>query len=165
MGFKFEKLSVLVVEDTLPMQKLVSSVLGTLGVGRILTANNGDEGFEVFCYENPDILLVDWHMAPVDGIELIRKIRQDKASPNRVVPVIMMSGYSALTRVSKALDLGATQFLVKPFFSNDLARRIAYVINKPRDFIEIDGFFGPSRRRRPDDDYAGPLRRDDDKKL
>ena len=81
-----------------------------------------------------------------------------------MVPIIMMTGYSAMPRVSEARDCGATEFLVKPFSANDMARRIAYVINKPRDFIETEDFFGPDRRRRKIDNYRGPRRRDDDRK-
>lgn len=162
MGFKFEKLSVLVVEDTAPMRKLVISVLETLGVGKVFTAADGDEGFNLFCQQNPDIVIADWHMLPVSGIELVRKIRQDAGSPNKMVPIVMMTGYSAMPRVSEARDCGATEFLVKPFSANDMARRIAYVINKPRDFIETGDFFGPDRRRRKIEDYRGPQRRGDD---
>ena len=163
MGFKFEKLSILIVEDTVPMQKLVSSVLETLGVGRVWTAAEGQAGFEMFCNENPDIVITDWHMVPMSGIELVDKIRNDAASPNKMVPVIMMTGYSALPRVSQARDMGTTEFLVKPFSANDLARRIAYVINKPRDFIETGDYFGPDRRRRVIENYQGPFRRSTDK--
>jgi len=163
MGFKFEKLSVLVVEDTAPMRKLVISVLETLGVGKVFTAADGDEGFNLFCQQNPDIVIADWHMLPVSGIELVRKIRQDAGSPNKMVPIVMMTGYSAIPRVSEARDCGATEFLVKPFSANDMARRIAYVINKPRDFIETGDFFGPDRRRRKIEDYKGPQKRGDDR--
>lgn len=146
------------------MRKLVISVLDTLGVGRILTAADGDEGFDKFCQENPDIVIADWHMLPVSGIDLVKKIRKNNNSPNKMVPIIMMTGYSAMPRVSEARDCGATEFLVKPFSANDMARRIAYVINKPRDFIETEDFFGPDRRRRKIDNYRGPRRRDDDRK-
>ncbi|MCD8493875.1 MAG: response regulator [Alphaproteobacteria bacterium] len=162
MGFRFEKLSVLVVEDTGPMRKLICSVLDTLGVGRTVTANDGNHGFTMFCNERPDIVITDWHMEPVNGIELVQKIRTSPASPNKFVPVIMVTGYSAVPRVAQARDTGATEFLVKPFSANDLAKRIAHVINKPRDFIEAYDYFGPDRRRRKPDDYRGPLRREDD---
>lgn len=162
MAFHFEKLSVLVVEDTIPMLKLVSSVLDTLGVGNILTAANGEEGFNVFCSENPDIVITDWHMQPINGIELVQKIRLDKNSPNRTTPIVMMTGFSAMPRVAQARDTGVTEFLVKPFSANDLARRIAYVINKPRDFIETPDYFGPDRRRRKIENYKGPYRRSSD---
>lgn len=162
MSFKFERLSVLIVEDTIPMQKLVISVLETLGVGMLHVADEGGSGFDIFCDENPDIVILDWHMLPVGGMELLEKIRKDPKSPNRTVPVIMMTGYSAMTRVAEARDKGVTEFLVKPFSANDLARRIAYVINKPRDFIDSPKYFGPDRRRRVIENYKGPYRRADD---
>lgn len=163
MSFKFERLNVLIVEDTVPMRKLVTSVLETLGIGTIHTAHNGKSGYELFCKENPDIIITDWHMMPTSGIELVDKIRNSPDSPNKMIPIIMMTGYSAMPRVSEARDSGATEFLVKPFSANDLARRIAYVINKPRDFIETDDFFGPDRRRRKMEDFNGPHKRAEDR--
>ncbi len=162
MAFEFEKLSVLIVEDTLPMLKLVSSVLDTLGVGTLYTAADGEEGYQIFSRDNPDIVVTDWHMQPMSGIDLVKKIRVDPKSPNRTVPIVMMTGFSALPRVSQARDTGVTEFLVKPFSANDLARRIAYVINKPRDFIETPDYFGPDRRRRKVENYKGPYRRSSD---
>ena len=159
MAFNFSKLSVLVVEDTLPMRKLLTSVLETLGVGTIYVANDGEDGFHTFCKNNPDIVLTDWHMLPVSGLELVDRIRKDQRSPNKMVPIIMMSGYSAIGRVGRARDYGATEFLVKPFSAKDVARRIAYVINTPRDFVDSEEFFGPDRRRRKIDNYKGPMRR------
>ncbi len=162
MPFDFKKLTVLVVEDTAPMRKLITSVLETLGVGRVYSADNGERGFEVFKRENPDIVIADWHMTPISGIELTQEIRSNMLSPNRMVPIVLVTGYSALNRVSEARDVGVTEFLVKPFSANDLAKRIAYVINKPRDFIDSKTYFGPDRRRRNAPDYRGPFRRVED---
>lgn len=147
------------------MQKLVGSVLDTLGVGRIIKADDGEKGFATFCAENPDIIIADWHMVPMSGIEMVNKVRTDKASPNKTIPIIMMTGYSAMPRIEEARDTGATEFLVKPFSAGDLARRIAYVINKPRDFIETSEYFGPDRRRRIIEGYKGPFRRSSDAPL
>lgn len=162
MGFRFDRLSILIVEDTAPMRKLVTSVLETLGVGTIHTAVDGEQGFQTFCAEKPDIVIADWHMVPMSGIELVKEIRRSDKSPNQLVPIVMMTGYSAFPRVAEARDTGTTEFLVKPFSANDLARRIAYVINKPRDFIESTNYFGPDRRRRIMEDYNGPERRSKD---
>lgn len=159
MGFQFNKLSVLVVEDTPPMQKLIVSVLETLGVGKIHSASDGDKAFSTFCRENEDIIITDWHMLPSNGIDLIENVRKNKASPNNTVPIIMMTGYGAMQRIAEARDKGTTEFLVKPFSAGDLARRIAYVINKPRDFIKAPTYFGPDRRRRYIEGYKGPFRR------
>lgn len=162
MSYKFEKLSVLVVEDTAPMRKLICSILEKLGVGTIIEAENGKEGFEIFCKKNPDIVLTDWMMEEMNGIELTREIRMSSLSTDRMAPVIIITGYSALHRVSEARDAGVTEFLVKPFSANDISRRIAHVISHPRDFIDAPLYFGPDRRRRKDEHYSGPRRRSDD---
>ncbi len=164
MGFKFDKLNMLVVEDTQPMQKLLVSVLEALGIKNVQTTTNGQDAFRMFCQNHHDIVLSDWSMEPIDGIELTRMIRKNKLSPNKLVPVILITGYSAWPRVEEARDAGVTEFLVKPFTAHDLARRITHVINKPRDFIETQDFFGPDRRRRRDTEngYRGPYRRGED---
>jgi DNA-binding response OmpR family regulator len=162
MPLKFEKISILVVEDTVPMRKLLVSILESLGIGRIYTADQGEKGYEVFQANNPDIIIADWLMKPVDGIEMIKKIRTHHGSPNKLVPVIMVTGYNALGRVKEARDMGVTEFLIKPFTASDLAKRIAYVVNRPRDFIDTGEYFGPDRRRKLDSEYKGPYRRDAD---
>lgn len=162
MGFKFEKLDVLIVEDTAPMRKLLISVLENLGVRNIMSAPDGEKAFEMFQKHNSDIILTDWLMRPMDGMQLTREIRKNPLSPNRMVPIILITGYSAWQRVEEARDSGVTEFLVKPFTANDLARRIVHVINAPRDFIETQDFFGPDRRRRVNPNYRGPFRREGD---
>lgn len=141
------------------MKKLIASILDALGVGEILTSDNGEDGYMMFRQNRPDIILADWEMRPMNGIDLTKKIRNDHNSPNRFIPIILVTGYSSLNRVTEARNVGVTEFLVKPFSANDLSKRLAYVINKPRDFIDHDEFFGPDRRRRVDPTYEGPERR------
>lgn len=162
MALKFDRVSVLVVEDTGPMRKLIVSILETFGFAKIFYAEDGHSGFQAFKKNNPDIVLVDWLMRPVDGLELVKQIRTNPTSPNRQVPIIMVTGYNALSRVKEARDHGITEFLVKPFTARDLAKRISHVINTPRDFVDAPGFFGPDRRRRRDANHAGPYRRASD---
>lgn len=159
MALKLEKLSVLVVEDTGPMRKLIVSVLESFGIGKIHTADNGSEGFALYQKLNPDIIITDWLMQPVDGISLIKMVRSHVSSPNRTVPIIIITGYSAITRVMEARDNGVTEFLIKPFTANDLAKRISYVINRPRDFVHAPRYFGPDRRRKKDDSYPANRRK------
>lgn len=162
MPYKFDKLSVLVVEDNAPMLEVVVNSLKLLGVGRVFQARNGDAGYQVFLKERPDVVITDWEMEPVDGLELVEWMRRHASSPKRNVPVIMMTGYAATARVSAARDQGVTEFLVKPFTANELARRIAYVIDAPRDFVETNEFFGPDRRRRKGHEHELDERRKED---
>ena len=162
MAYDFKTARVLIVDDMQPMLSLVLSILKVFGFKDVHIAHDAEEGFRAFCQINPDIVITDWMMEPYDGVELIRKIRRDPQSPNRFVPIILMSGYSHRGRVERARDGGVTEFLVKPFSAKDLYKRIEQLIEKPRKFVEADNFFGPDRRRRAGDEYGGPLRRDAD---
>ncbi len=162
MGYDFSHISILIVEDNQPMLDLTRSLIETFGVTSIHTAKNGDAGFRLFCDYNTDIVIADWMMKPVDGISLARRIRNDPSSPNQFVPIILMTGFTEKRRVIQARDAGVTEFLVKPFNARDLYRRIAQVIEKPRQFVRSEDFFGPDRRRKRTDGYGGPLRRETD---
>jgi two-component system, chemotaxis family, chemotaxis protein CheY len=165
MSYQFDKISVLVVEDNQPMAMMVKGILETFGIGGITLARNGEEGFEVFCRHNPDIVLADWMMKPMDGIRLTRLIRNEPRSPNPFVPIILMTGFSEKNRVMEARDGGVTEFLVKPFQAKDLYKRIAQVIERPRQFVRTTEFFGPDRRRRDEESFGGPWRRQTDHTL
>ena len=159
MPINFKKLTVLVAEDNQAMRDVISAVLDGLEVGRAIYAKDGDQGYSKFKEYNPDIVITDWEMDPTDGIELIRKIRRDPNSPNKMVPVVFLTGYGAPERVKIARDGGVTEFLVKPFTADKLIQRITYVINNPRDFVESKVYTGPDRRRIKKPDYQGPFRR------
>lgn len=159
MSFNFKAMSVLVVEDNTHMRQLIVQVLKAMEIGTVYQADGGTRALQLIRSDKPDIIITDWLMEPMDGLELTRKIRTDPTSPARLTPIILMTGYSAHARVTKARDIGVTEFLVKPFTADALARRIAHVINQPRDFIAAPKFAGPDRRRKHDDKYKGPKRR------
>lgn len=165
MSYEFYSVKVLIVEDNQPMLDLAKSLLQTFGVGDVIGAKNGEEGFKAFCQKNPDVVIADWMMKPMDGISLTRRIRNDPKSPNPYVPIILMTGFSEKRRVLEARDAGVTEFLVKPFNARDLYRRIAQIIERPRQFVRSEDFFGPDRRRKKDGAYQGPYRRNSDKTL
>ena len=163
MSYEFVNTKILIVEDNLPMLNLTKSILQTFGVGQIFSAKNGEEGFKLYMKENPDLVIADWMMKPMDGITLTRKIRAEINGPNKFVPVILMTGFSEERRVLQARDMGVTEFLVKPFNVRDLYRRITQVIEKPRQFVRSEDFFGPDRRRKSKaEGYTGPRRRETD---
>lgn len=162
MVYTLEKARILVVDDTQPMLALVNSILNTFGFENIHTARNGEEAFKIICKHDPDLIITDWVMSPVNGLELAELVRRNPMTPNPYVPILFMTGYSARARVELARDNGVTEFLVKPFTAADLYKRIVQIIEKPRQFVDCESFFGPDRRRRSDEEYQGPRRRDGD---
>lgn len=164
MSYQLQNISILVVEDNQPMLEITKSLLLTFGVGQVVTAQNGEAGFKRFCENNNDFIIADWMMRPMDGISFTRKIRNDPASPNPYVPIILMTGFSEKRRVIQARDAGVTEFLVKPFNARDLYKRMVQIIERPRQFVRAPEFFGPDRRRSriKGRGYEGPFRRDAD---
>jgi DNA-binding response OmpR family regulator len=163
MAYEFHKASVLIVEDNKPMVELIKSVINMFGFKEIYTATDGSEGFDVFCDRRPDLVISDWMMSPTNGIEMAHMIRQDERSPNKYVPIILLTGFSQKQRVIEARDMGITEFIVKPFKVIDLYKRIENIIEAPRKFVDTASFFGPDRRRKKNIEFAGPLRREDDR--
>ncbi len=162
MSYQFQNITVLIVEDNQPMLELAKAIMTAFGVKNVLGAKNGEEGFKKFCEHNPDIIIADWMMKPMDGISLARRIRNDHNSPNKFVPFVLMTGFSEKRRVMQARDAGVTGFLVKPFTARDLYKRLYRVIERPRQFVRSEDFFGPDRRRKSVNEYEGPQRRNTD---
>jgi CheY-like chemotaxis protein len=162
MPYKLDNVRILVVDDMQPMLDLCKAILSLFGFQHIYTADNAEKAFEYVCNKEPDLIITDWIMEPDDGLKLTKRIRTDSKSPDPFVPIIMMTGFSSRLRVEEARDAGVTEFLVKPFTSEDLYKRIHQIIEKPRKFVDADAFFGPDRRRRMNVNYKGPKRREND---
>ena len=148
MALNLNNLHVLIVEDISPMRDLTTAVLKAQGIGKVSYAADGEKGFEAFCHLNPDIVLTDWQMPIMTGMDMVKLIRTHSRSPNKMVPIIMMTGFGSPTKISSARDSGVTEFLVKPFSAKDLSKRILHIIAQPRDFIATDKYKGPDRRRK-----------------
>ncbi len=144
----FAKLHVLLVEDDMLMQKLVKDVLGILGFVKISIASRADKAISVISTEDIDLIICDWRMPGMSGIELVKHIRNMPMCKNTFVSIIMLTGNAEKQNIIEARDVGVTEYLVKPFSAKDLCARIIEVIEKPREFVVSKEYRGPSRRRR-----------------
>lgn len=158
MSYQMNKIKILVIEDNWHMRALTKSLLSAFGIAHVDCVGDAEAGMEMFKKHRHDILLVDWLMEPINGIEFTREIRGDPESPNPYVPIILMTGYSEKSRVLEARDSGITEFLVKPFTSRSLFSRIEHIIEKPRQFVKSSDYFGPDRRRIKGDNFKGTER-------
>ena len=158
----FENLKVLIVEDNQHMRSLLRTLLNAIGIKEIVDANNGIPALTAMREKKFDLILTDLVMKPMDGLEFTRAVRTAESSPNPFVPIIMLTGHTEKHRVEAARDAGVTEFLAKPITATSLFSRLAEVVERPRAFVRCDGYFGPDRRRKSLDSYAGPWRRHDD---
>jgi CheY-like chemotaxis protein len=161
---RFDLIKILLVDDNQHMRLLLSEILRAIGVKEVYEAADGAEALQKLRNQPIDIVMTDLAMQPLDGIDLVRLLRNSQDSPNPLVPVIMVTGHSTMRRVNEARDVGVNEFLSKPVTAKGVIERISRVVDHPRPFVRTAGYFGPDRRRaREDQDYAGPLRRASDK--
>jgi len=161
-GIRFDRLRVLVVDDNQHMRKLVVTILQAFGCTQTVEAVDGEHAWSLLADVNPDVILLDWQMTGMTGLEFIKMLRTDPKSPNPFVPVIMLTGHTHLDQVRLARDAGANEFLAKPVSVKAIMSRLMAVIEHPRPFVRADTYFGPCRRRRASEEYRGPERRNVD---
>ncbi|MEP0706638.1 response regulator [Parvibaculum sp.] len=154
----FEKLTVLVVDDSAYMRHLLMTLLQALGVPRVFLAVDGEEAWELLNTCRPDIVLTDAAMVPGDGFMFAKRLRSLRGHALGLVPIIMVSGHTDLASVERARDIGVTEFLSKPISARSLYERLIQVLDRPRQFVETPTYRGPDRRRR-NAPFAGEDRR------
>ena len=160
-AYNLQHLKVMVVEDNPFMRIIFKQLLRALGIHLLASASDGAEAFQVMRIFTPDIILVDWEMQPLDGVDFVRLVRTGDDSPNQYVPIIMVTAYSERSRVTQARDVGINEMLIKPLSATALYSRICAVVERPRPFVKSKSYFGPDRRRRADPTYQGAERRAD----
>lgn len=167
----FSRLSAFVVDDNEYIRSTIENLLRQFRFGRIASASNGEGAIEQLKVAGklgkanvPDIVISDLVMAPINGLLFLRWARTAKESPNRMIPFIMLSGAADIAYVNSARDLGATEFLGKPFSAASVYKHILQVIERPRQFVTTTKYFGPDRRRRKEKDWKATERRQKDEK-
>lgn len=153
------KVRFLIAEDNPFMRSILRMLLGAFGVHEYVEAKDGAQAWDMLGSSDSDIILLDWEMEPVNGIELAKRVRKGTDSPNRFIPMIMITGHSERARITEARDAGINEILIKPISATQLYQRIKSVIDRPRQYVESKDYFGPDRRRHRDPNYAGLERR------
>jgi diguanylate cyclase (GGDEF)-like protein len=112
---------ILVIDDSPPIHTLVAALLADEGV-ELHSANNGEYGITLAGSLHPDLILLDVEMPGLSGFETCKRL---KADPTMVdVPIIFITGVSALEDKVRGLELGATDYVTKPFNSKELLARV-----------------------------------------
>ncbi len=115
--------TVLLVDDMSTIRSLVSNTLkANLGIDNILMAENGEEALGILRTRKVDIILSDWNMPVMDGEELLYEVRQD--SMLKDIPFVMMTTNNDRDFIVTAIQLGVTNFLVKPFKPFELEEKL-----------------------------------------
>lgn len=122
-GFPFR---VLVVEDIPAMRLLLRQMLRALGATEVLEAIDGSTALQLLRQERVDVVLSDWNMIPMTGLQLLMAMREDPTTAR--IPFIMITGEHSKEHVQRAVKAGVNGYLIKPFGLDVLTRQLDKVV-------------------------------------
>lgn len=114
-------MKVLVVEDDVDIQDLVIALLSRAGYD-VVAEDNGDAGLAAALSQEPDLVILDWMMPGLSGVEVCRGMRADPRAKN--VPVLMLTSKAQEADIDQAFTAGADDYMVKPFRGRELVSRV-----------------------------------------
>ena len=123
-----EDISILIVEDEAELREYLVEYL-EIFFKKVFEAECGESGYKLYLEKRPDIILSDINMPNLDGLSMIKKIRENNQETN----VIIMSAHSEREKLLKAIELGLVTYLIKPINSQKLKDVLLDVVKKIRD--------------------------------
>lgn len=117
---------IMLVEDIPAMRLLVRQMLRSLGIAEILEANDGSTALQLLRENQVDVVLSDWNMIPMTGLQLLMAMRDDPATSH--IPFIMITGEHSMEHVNRARTAGVNGYLIKPFGLDVLTRQLTKVV-------------------------------------
>lgn len=119
--------TILIVDDEPAIREMVATVLA-LADFRVLEAENAQQAHQRVVDDRPDLVLLDWMLPGVSGIELTRRLKRDQATAE--IPIILLTARSEEDNKIQGLDVGADDYVTKPFAPRELLSRIRAVLRR-----------------------------------
>lgn len=119
-------LRVLVIDDFATMRKIEKNILGQLGIKNVDEADDGSTALPKLKANTYDVVLLDWNMPNMTGLELLKAMRAEEALKS--VPVIMVTAEALKDNVVAAAQAGVNDYVVKPFTAGTLEEKLKKVL-------------------------------------
>jgi two-component system chemotaxis response regulator CheY len=116
---------ILVVDDFATMRRIIKNLLHDLGFDNITEADNGVTALSVLKNQKIDFMVLDWSMPEMDGLTLLKKVREDQNLKS--LPVLMVTAEARKEMIIEAAKAGVNGYIVKPFTAHTLQEKIAQV--------------------------------------
>ncbi|WP_286240695.1 response regulator [Neptuniibacter halophilus] len=120
---------VLIVDDMQSMRMLTRTTLKSMGFRRIVESPNGEEALKRLRLMNIDLIICDWDMPQMNGLELLRNLRADQRL-NRI-PFIMLTAHAEAHLIHESIATGVDSYLVKPYQPTALCSRVNTLLKTP----------------------------------
>ncbi|MFN3407305.1 MAG: chemotaxis response regulator CheY [Caldimicrobium sp.] len=118
-------IKILIVDDFATMRKIIRNILTQLGFKNILEADDGTTALEMLSKEKVDLVISDWNMPKMSGLELLKAIRGNEATKD--LPFIMVTAEAQKENILEAIKYKVSQYIVKPFTPETLKEKLEKV--------------------------------------
>lgn len=125
------RMRVLVVDDFATMRKIVRNILKQIGFEDIVEAEDGTAALRLIKNDKVGLVVTDWNMPNMSGLDLLREIRQDSQTAD--LPVLMVTAEGLKENVMEAVKAGVSNYVVKPFTAEVLQEKIETIFKKMAD--------------------------------
>ena len=115
-------MKVLVVDDFATMRRIVKNILTQLGYKNVIEADDGTTALDVLKAEKIDLIISDWNMPKMTGLDLLKAVRADSSMAN--TPFIMVTAEAQQDNIILAVKAKVSQYIVKPFTAETLAEKL-----------------------------------------
>jgi two-component system chemotaxis response regulator CheY len=122
-------MSILVVDDFSTMRRIIKGLLGDLGFSKVTEADDGLTALPLLKAGNFDLLITDWNMPGMQGVELLRQVRADQRL--KKLPVLMLTAEAKREQIVEAAQAGVNGYVIKPFTAATLKDKIDKIFGKP----------------------------------
>ena len=119
-------MTILIVDDSSTMRRIIINTLNKLGYTECREAGNGKEGLDALSANPVDIVITDWNMPEMSGVEFVRAVRANDAT--KAMPVLMVTTNAAEGDIVEALKAGVNNYVVKPFTPATIKEKIEAVL-------------------------------------
>jgi two-component system, chemotaxis family, chemotaxis protein CheY len=116
-------MKILLVDDSSTMRRIQKNTLNTIGLTDVEEAEDGEQAVSKALAGKYDLILMDWNMPKMTGIEALKKMKSEDSI--KAIPVIMVTSESEKSRIIEAIQAGAANYIVKPFQPETLQEKIA----------------------------------------
>ena len=142
-----DKTKVLVIDDEQGIRDLFIQALEENDY-EVLTVDNGEQGLEIIKNEKPNVIFLDLKLPGIDGLEVIKRISDLKIKPI----VIMITGHGTIAKAAKTMDLGAYDYIVKPFDIDDIMKLMKQALKLDNLEKNITSFRDQLNKKEGDED-------------
>jgi two-component system chemotaxis response regulator CheY len=146
---QLQELNILIADSNQYMRRITRTMLMNLGAKSVLESTDGLATLEMIRTSDPDVLLLDWDLPVLDGMEVMRIVRSPGVFPRPNLPIIMLTSRGERSQVAAALRGGAHEFLLKPTSPKALLDRLTSIVLNPRPMVKIGDYYVPEPRRMP----------------